>query len=151
MADRFDSDNRLLRFILDAIQSAGGVLNDPTLDSDSTTQAPSVAAVRERIEGHSVLPYSAMSIPISLAEEPYRTLTLTGDAAFTSTDHAAARSVTVLIIGDSVSSALSFPVEWTFIGDAAPSSLDANKEAVLTITSFGPDISDVRAAYAAEP
>jgi hypothetical protein len=44
-----------------------------------------------------------------------------------------------------------FPGGWKFIGAAAPASIAANKTALLTLTGFGANDSDVTAEYVVEP
>ena len=99
---------------------------------------------------HSVLTYAA-SVAIDLAGDPYRTLTLTGDVTLTSSNRAAARAVTVRIVGDSSDRALTLREPWKWIGAAKPTALAANKVTVLSLAAFGTSESDVIAAYAVEP
>jgi hypothetical protein len=81
----------------------------------------------------------------------FKTVTLTGNITFASSNRAAGRSVTIRIVGDSSSRTLTWPAGWKWIGAAAPSTLAANKVAVLTVTFFGTADSDAVAAYAVEP
>lgn len=156
-----DSDNTLLRKIAEGVESQGqGVQLISNLDTNpdlgsSDTKYPSQNAVKTYVDhltiSHSSLTRTSPVTTIDLAGDVYRTCVLDDDVAFTSENHAAGLTVTVLLIAGGSSRALSFPAEWKFVGAAAPSSLASGKEAVLTITAFGSDITNVRAAYAAEP
>jgi hypothetical protein len=99
---------------------------------------------------HSTLAYAA-SVAVDLNGDPYKTLTLTGDVAITTTNRAALRMVTVRIIGDSSQRTLTLSEAWKWIGAAKPTTLAAGKVAVLSLTAFGSAESDVIAAYAVEP
>lgn len=101
------------------------------------------------VEAHSTLTYAATT-DIDLAGDAFRTLTLTGAVTFTTSNRAAPRSVTLKITGGGSDRALTFP-SWVFVGAAAPTSLAANKTAVLTITAFGTADTDIVAAWVAQP
>jgi hypothetical protein len=112
----------------------------------TTTDRPQFANVRST---HSTLTYAATT-DIDLDTDGFQTVTLTGNITFTTSNRAAGRSKTIRIVGDSSLRTLSFP-GWTFVGAAAPASLAANKDAILTITAFGTADTDIVAAYAVEP
>jgi hypothetical protein len=112
----------------------------------TTTDRPQFANVRST---HSTLTYAATT-DIDLDTNGFQTVTLTGNITFTTSNRAAGRSKTIRIVGDSSLRTLSFP-GWTFVGAAAPASLAANKDAILTITAFGTADTDIVAAYAVEP
>jgi hypothetical protein len=99
---------------------------------------------------HSTLTYAATT-NIDMDGDGFQTVTLTGNITFTTSNRAAGRSRTVRIVGDSSSRTLTWPAGWTWIGAAAPSSIAASKDAILTITAFGTADADVVAAYAVEP
>lgn len=101
------------------------------------------------VDTHSTLTYAG-STAIDFTSDDYRTITLTGNITFTTSNRAAARSVTLKIIGDSSSRTFTFPA-WKFVGSAAPASIAANKIAILTLTCFGSADTDIVAAYAEEP
>lgn len=88
---------------------------------------------------------------IDFAAEALRTVTLTGNITFTTSNLAAGKSVTVRIIGDGSIRTLTFPAGWKFVGAAAPTQIAANKIAILTLTSFSTTDANVVAAYAEEP
>jgi hypothetical protein len=112
----------------------------------TTTDRPQFANVRST---HSTLTYAATT-DIDLDTDGFQTLTLTGNITFTTSNRAAGRSKTIRIVGDSSLRTFTFP-GWTFVGAAAPASLAANKDAILTITAFGTADTDIVAAYAVEP
>lgn len=113
----------------------------------TTTDRASFANLRPT---HSTLTYAGTT-DIDLDGNGFQTLTLTGNVTFTTSNRAAGRSKTIRIVGDSSLRTFTFPAGWTWIGVAAPASLAANKDAVLTITAFGTADTDVVAAYAVEP
>lgn len=98
---------------------------------------------------HSTLTYAA-STALDFLGDSFRTVTLTGDITFTTSNRMAGRSLTIRIVGDGSVRTFTFPA-WKFVGAAAPASLAANKIAILTITAFGTADTDIVAAYSAEP
>lgn len=118
--------------------------------SKSAAVITSKAYTDSQVSNHSILTYSTTPI-IDFAGDPYKTITMTGDATFSTANRVAAKSVTVRIIAGASPRNLTFNAGWIFVGGAAPASLAANKEAILTVTVFGSAESDVRAAYAAQP
>lgn len=99
---------------------------------------------------HSVLTYAA-TVDIDFASDDYRTLSLTGNVTFTTSNRAAPRTVSIRIIADGSTRTFTFPVGWTFVGGAAPVSIAASKTAILTATCFGVNDADIVAAYAVSP
>jgi hypothetical protein len=93
----------------------------------------------------------AASVELDFASAPFETVTLAGNITFTTSNLAAGRSKTIRIIGDGSSRNFTFPGGWIFVGAAAPTSLAANKTAILTMTSFGTTDANVVAAYSAQP
>jgi hypothetical protein len=81
----------------------------------------------------------------------YRTLALTGDVTFTTSNLGPGRQVSIKIDCDSTIRNFTFPGGWTFIGAAGPTDIAANKTAVLSLVSYGVSDTDVVAAYSAEP
>lgn len=112
----------------------------------TTTDRASFANIRPT---HSTLTYAGTT-DLDMDGNGFQTVTLTGNVTFTTSNRAAGRCKTIRIVGDTSTRTLTFP-SWTFVGAAAPASLAANKDAVLTITAFGTADTDVVAAYAVEP
>lgn len=96
-----------------------------------------------------VLTYAATT-DIDLDLATFRTLALTGDVTFTTSNKATGKTVTIKILADSSVRNFTFPA-WIFVGAAAPASIAANKTAILTITAFGTADTDIVAAYAEQP
>lgn len=78
-------------------------------------------------------------------------LSLTGDSVFTTTNLASGKNMTIRILSDGSTRNFTFPSGWVFLGSAAPASIAASKTAVLTLTAFGTNDSDVVAGYSVEP
>lgn len=101
---------------------------------------------------HSTLTYAA-TVDIDFTAADYRTLSLTGNVTFTTSNRAAPRTVSIQIISDGSTRMFTFPAGWTsrFVGGTSPTGIAANKIAILTVTCFGANDSDIVAAYAAQP
>jgi len=98
---------------------------------------------------HSTLTYAATVTP-DFTGDDYKTVTLTGDIDFTaSSNRAAGRSVVIRVVGDGSQRTLAFNASWTFLG-TKPATLAANKDAVLSLTAFGANESDVVACWGVE-
>ncbi len=98
----------------------------------------------------STLTYSTTPA-VDFSGDGFKIITLTGDATFSGSNYAAGKSVTVVIVGDSSTRNLAFDSDWVFLGAAAPTTLAANKKAVLTLTSTTGADTGIIAAYAAQP
>jgi len=98
---------------------------------------------------HSVLTYSATT-DIDFSLDDYRTLSLTGNVTFTTSNRSAPLTVSIRIIADGTPRTFTFPAGWTFVGGIAPASIAASKVGILTMTCFGVNDSDIVAAYAVQ-
>lgn len=78
-----------------------------------------------------------------------RTLALTGNVTFTTSNKAASKSVSIKILADGSIRTFTFPA-WKFLGAAAPTGIAASKTAILSLTCFGAADTDIVAAYAVE-
>ena len=76
----------------------------------------------------------------------YRTISLTGNLTFTTSNRAAGRIVVLRLICDATQRNLTFPADWKFIG-TKPSNIAASKTGILTLTFFGSTDADCIAAY----
>lgn len=92
----------------------------------------------------------AANITLNMRGSAYVTITLTGDVVFATSNRASTRAIAVKLYASGGDRALSFPGTWVWIGSAAPTSLASGKTAVLSITCFGDNDSDIVAVYAAE-
>lgn len=109
------------------------------------------AVVANRYENqHSTLTYSATT-NLDFATTSLRTLTLTNNVTFTTSNLAAGRSMVIRILPGAASRTFTFPAGWVFLGSPAPSFVEAGKTAVLSLTAFGSADTDVVASYAAQP
>jgi len=75
-----------------------------------------------------------------------RTITLTGPLTLTTSNRARSRQLAIRLLCDGTSRALTFPADWVFMG-TKPSTLAANKAAVLSLVYFGVADADCVAAY----
>lgn len=98
---------------------------------------------------HSALVYGATVTP-DFGGDDYKTVTLTGSIEFTaSANRAAGRSAVIRVVGDVSQRTVAFNASWRFVG-AKPTTLAANKVAVLSLTAFGANETDIVAAWAVE-
>lgn len=97
----------------------------------------------------SSLSYSATT-DIDFTSAGCRTLSLTGNVTFTTSNKAVNRSVVIRIIADGSTRNLTFPGSWVFVGAAAPTTIAAGKTAVLSLMCFGSSDSDIVAAYSVQ-
>lgn len=79
-----------------------------------------------------------------------QSVSLTGDVTFTTSNKAAGVYLTVRVIGDGSNRTLTFPA-WKFVGTVAPTTLVANKVAILTIICFGTADTDIVASWVSQP
>jgi len=101
----------------------------------------------QAVLGQSVVAYAATTnLDFNLAA--HRTLALTGNVTFTTSNLGAGKSSTVKILCDATPRTFTFPA-WKFMG-TAPTGIAANKTGVLTVTAFGAADADCVAAYAVE-
>lgn len=76
----------------------------------------------------------------------YQTVSLTGNLTLNTTNRGAVKSMTIQLLGDSVSRNLTFEATWKW-ATVVPTALAANAIGILSLTSFGGNASDNRAAY----
>lgn len=176
-----DSDNILLRKIADGIESQQGTIspvvqtaldakantasvnaglalkedvanksNQQSMNDSSATMYPTQLAAKSRIEGFASLTFDTPT-EIDFDGLPYRQVNITGNLTLTGVNYSAAKSVTLLIVNNASIHNLSFPAGWKFFGAAAPTTIAASKQALLTLTAFGSTEDSVKAAYAVEP
>lgn len=96
------------------------------------------------------LSYGA-SVALDFLEGGLKTVTLSGNIEFTTSNRASGRMLMVRIVGDGSSRTFTLPAGWAFVGSAVPASIAASKVGVLSLTCFGNNDSDIVAAYAEEP
>jgi hypothetical protein len=76
----------------------------------------------------------------------FKTISLTGNLTFTTSNRANGRTVTIRLVCDSTQRTLTFPTDWKFVG-SKPADIAASKVAVLSLTFFGTGDADCIAAY----
>ena len=96
---------------------------------------------------HATLTYAATT-DIDFDGVADRTLSLTGNVTFTTSNLAVGKTVSIRIICDASTRTFTFPA-WRFLG-TAPANIAANKLGVLTVKAYGATDADVVAAYAVE-
>lgn len=92
----------------------------------------------------------AASVALDFDASALQTVSLTGNITFTTSNRGAGKRLRVRVVADGSTRNYTFP-GWKFIGGSAPASIAANKTALLTLTGFGANDSDVTAEYAVEP
>lgn len=97
---------------------------------------------------HSTLTYSATT-NLDFVADDYRTISLTGNITFTTSNRGAPRSLTIRILCDGTNRTFTFPAGWRFLS-GIPSGIVANKVGILSVTCFGPNDSDIVAVYSEE-
>lgn len=78
------------------------------------------------------------------------TCTITGTTLISGLNYTAGRTSTLRLMASGATCNLSF-APWRFLNSTAPTSIAANKAAILTVQSFTVADSGVIAAYAVEP
>jgi hypothetical protein len=76
----------------------------------------------------------------------FKTISLTGNLTFTTSNRANGRTVTIRLVCDSTQRTLTFPTDWKFVG-SKPANIAASKVAVLSLTFFGATDADCIGAY----
>ena len=130
------------------------------LTFDTTTDtltAPNLSVSKTFTANNSELTLKTLSygantnLDFAVITGTYQTVSLTGNVAFTTSNQTAGRGAVVRIISDGSERSYTFPTGWKFMGTAAPSTIAANKTAILSLTSFGTANSDMVCAYSVEP
>ena len=134
------ADTDVVPFLKDL---GGGAWGDSNI-----TVALFATEMRTRLLAQSALTYAA-TVDLDFTGNSYRTLALTGNVTFTSSNRAAGRTVTVKIAADASARTLTFPAGWKFVG-SKPTDIAASKTGILTVTCFGSADTDAVAAYAVE-
>jgi len=97
----------------------------------------------------STLTYAATT-DVDFSGDAVKTISLTGNIEFTTSNKAAGRQVTVIITCDGTPRTFVFPA-WVFVGAAAPTGVAASKKAVLTLYCSSTTDASIVAAYAEQP
>jgi len=92
---------------------------------------------------------STTDLDMAALDGQYRTITLTGDLTFTTSNRATGRTAVLRLLPGAAVRTLTFPAGWVFVG-IKPATLAASKAAVLSLTFFGTADTDCIAAYSAQ-
>jgi len=134
--------------------ASANLIFDTTTD---TLTAPNLSVSKTFTANNSELTLKTLSygantnLDFAVITGTYQTVSLTGNVAFTTSNQTAGRGAVVRIISDGSERSYIFPTGWKFMGTAAPSTIAANKTAILSLTSFGTANSDMVCAYSVEP
>jgi len=94
-----------------------------------------------QLSGTSVTLDASPSLPV------YRSLSMTGTTTFTTSNLGVGRSVTVRLVAGAAQRTVTFPAGWSWLGGAIPAAVPANKVALLSFVAYGPENTDVVAAW----
>ncbi len=89
---------------------------------------------------------ATVDLSMSALDGTFKTISLTGNLTFTTSNRANGRTVTIRLVCDSTQRTLTFPTDWKFVG-SKPANIAASKVAVLSLTFFGTADADCIAAY----
>lgn len=136
--------------ILAAIHQTGGIYSSVLSSNSAVFTDNSTNLVSATV---TAISYAANTNTVNFgaATLPYFTTFLTNDTVFTNRNQSAGKAVTLKMRGGNTNCALTFPAGWIFLGSGAPSTLTSNKEAILSLTAFGGDVTNIIAAYAVQP
>jgi hypothetical protein len=93
----------------------------------------------------------ASNININFQTFGGKRVTLAGNVTFSGSGYLFGAYVVMRIVCDGTNRTLGWPAGWKFVGSAAPTSINANKTALLHLWSFGTAEADVVAQYLVEP
>ena len=99
----------------------------------------------------STITYAAtVDLDITALNNSWNLIYLTGNILFTTSNRASGRTVVVQLFCDATARNLAFPAGWTFVSDK-PSSIAANKTAILSLSFTGTADGNCIAAHKAQP
>lgn len=94
---------------------------------------------------------ASIQLEFATTAKTTQTITLTGDLTLTTANLASGRCKFLRLVGHTSEVDLAFPAGWKFVNSAAPSTLAANKVALLFLLAFGTTDAAVVASYAVQP
>lgn len=109
----------------------------------------STAGLRPATSFTSLTYASTVDLDMLALNGQYRTITLTGNLTFTTSNRAEGLSVVLRLLPGASQRTLTFPVDWPFLG-TKPANIAANKVGILSLTCFGSTDADCVAAYAVQ-
>ena len=114
------------------------------------TTANKVTGQQFRTADTDTITYAAsVDLDMAALTGKYRTISLTGNLTFTTSNRAAGRQVTLRLLADGSARTLTFPAGWRFLG-TKPTEIAASKVGVLSLMFFGTADSDCVAAWGVE-
>ena len=133
-------------------QQSNPFVTEAQLATEQGTRSAADQNLQNQIDNFSVLVTLAEGPPtvLDFTATGYRAVALTTDGSFITTNLTPVNALAVRVSSGGATRSLSFPASWTWIGDPAPTTLDSNKIALLSVTSFGSADSAVIAGWAAE-
>jgi hypothetical protein len=114
--------------------------------SDLPTRTTAAAGTLPATSYAAITYAASVALDLAVLDGQYRTISLTGDLTFTTSNLATGRTVVIRIIADASQRTLTFPTDWKFIG-TKPANIAASKTGVLSLTFFGSLDSDCVAAW----
>jgi hypothetical protein len=99
------------------------------------------------LDGYVQLSGTSVALDASPALPVYRSLTMTGATTFTTSNLGIGRSVSVRLVAGAAERTVTFPAGWTWLGGATPTSVPADKVAMLSFVAYGTADTDVVAAW----
>jgi hypothetical protein len=109
-----------------------------------------VATVRRLIIQQEAVPYAGNTV-LNFGSFGTKRIALAGNVAFSAVGMGFGVSLVLRIVCDGTARTLTWPAGWKFVGSAAPTSIAANKTALLRLWCFGTTDNDVVAQYLVEP
>lgn len=123
-----------------------------TQDSNNINVTGGKAVVDYLSATADVIAYSATTtLDLSNLSKTSQTVTLAGDVTFATSNKANGRTKFLRIICDGTARTFTFPSGWVFVGGTAPANISAGKTALLFITCYGTNETDIVASYAVQP
>jgi hypothetical protein len=130
-----------------AATSIGNATGNTTVTGNLTVTGHAVAE-----PAVTTLTYAATTnLDFNPASFELRDLALAGNVTFTSSNLSPGRSLSVRIVADGSMRTLTFPAGWKFLGSSAPTTIAANKTAILSLESWSSADSGVVAGYSVQP
>lgn len=124
--------------------------SDGAITGTSNSLVSTTAAGLQRATSYSTITYGATTnLDLAALDSQYRTISLTGNLTFTTSNLANGRTLVLRLIADSTARNLTFPAGWKFIG-VKPTNIAASKTAILSLSFFGTADTDCIAAYGVE-
>ena len=112
---------------------------------------PHKATPNQLLSGVTTITWNGTKDTVDFSINHFQTLTLAGNDTLYSANVAAGYEVYLRIKADGSTRTLGFPSGWTFAGSAVPTTIAANKTAILYLRSYGTTDADIVAVYSVQP